>query len=238
MMARKPIRRRTPAQLGLPLRSTWGGARKGAGRKPGKVRPTPHRARPLLASRFPVHVTLKVDGSLPSLRSDRLHRCVKDCLRRGKEREGFRLVQFSMQDHHLHLVVEANGAKALSGGIRGLSIRAARRINRELGRRGRVFVDRYFARVLKSPRQTRAALRYVLLNSRRHAAQLGRKLAWNWVDGCSSGPWFDGWKDRRPRPPPEEEAPVAAAGTWLLSTGWRRHGLIPVNAVPGALTKS
>jgi putative transposase len=148
-------------------------------------------------------------------------------------------VHFSVQCHHLHLIVEARDAEALSHGVRGLGVRLARRINTALDRRGRVFVDRYFPRVLKTPRQTRAALAYVLLNSRRHAAQSGQKLAWGWIDPCSSGSTFDGWRSRPtlPRAPRNASAAAIAVapGTWLLAVGWRRHGLIDVNVVPGAV---
>jgi putative transposase len=239
--ADRPGRRgaRRPVQLGLPRCAGRGGRREGAGRKPGPQRRTPHRALPPLASRHPVHVTLKVDDALPSLRSAELWPSVEEGLRAGRERDGFRLVHFSVQCHHLHLIVEARDAEALSHGVRGLGVRLARRINAVLDRRGRVFVDRYFPRVLKTPRQTRAALAYVLLNSRRHAAQSGQKLAWNWIDPCSSGLGFDGWRDQRPRPPPRAPRNASASalavipGTWLLSMGWRRYGLIDVNAVPG-----
>jgi putative transposase len=228
--ARKRPRR--GEQLGLTFR-TWGGRREGAGRKRGPRPRTPHRAVPPLASRHPVHVTLKVDEALPSLRGAALRSHVEECLRCSREREGFRLVHYSVQEHHLHLIVEAKSAQALRGGVSGLTIRLARRINRVLGRTGRVFGDRYFPRVLKTPRQTRAALCYVLLNSRRHAAQRGQRLAWGWIDELSSGRWFDGWRDR-PRPPPKSEAAVIPPGTWLLVVGWRRHGLLDVNAVPGS----
>jgi hypothetical protein len=229
-------RRRASVQLGLAFRPTWGGRREGAGRKPIRPGRAAHSARPALASRHPVHVTLKVDEALPSLRGAELRSHVEDGLRRGREREGFRLVHYSVQTHHLHLIVEAKSARSLRGGVGGLAIRIARRINRVVGRTGRVFADRYFPRVLKSPRQTRAALAYVLLNVRRHAAQHGQRLAWNWIDECSSGRWFDGWRDRRPRPPPDDDAAVVSPRTWLLSRGWRRHGRIPVNAVPGEPT--
>jgi putative transposase len=239
--ARKHARR--GEQLGLTFR-TWGGCRKGAGRKPGPRPRTPHRMVPALASRHPVHVTLKVDEALPSLRGAELRSYMKECLRCGREREGFRLVHFSVQEHHLHLIVEAKSAQALRGGVSGITIRLARRINRVLGRTGRVFCDRYFPRVLKTPRQTRAAILYVINNSRRHAAQRGQKLARGWVDDLSSGRWFDGWRNHtRPLGAPprlgptrrSDEGPVVVApGTWLLSAGWRRHGLLDVNAVPGA----
>jgi putative transposase len=223
-------------QLGLTFR-TWGGRREGAGRKRGPRPRTPHRAVPPLASRHPVHVTLKVDEALPSLRGAALRSHVEECLRRGREREGFRLVHYSIQEHHLHLIVEAASARMLRGGVSGVTIRLARRINRVFRRKGSVFCDRYFPRVLKTPRQTRATLLYVILNSRRHAAQRGQKLAWNWIDDLSSGRWFDGWRCRPPPRPSEmsEEPVVVAPGTWLLSVGWRRHGLLDVNAVPGVV---
>jgi REP element-mobilizing transposase RayT len=167
------------------------------------------------------------------LRSPAVSGVVTECLRRGRDREGFRLCHYSIQGHHLHLVVEADSAQALSRGLRALSIRIAMRLNRALHRKGRVFADRYYARALKSPTEVRAALRYVLGNLRRHSAQRGEKIAWNWVDRLSSGQYFDGWKDARPVPPTDEEPPVAKAMTWLLRTGWKLRGRIPINEVPG-----
>ena len=132
----KKRRRRIPVQLEL-RRRTWGGVRRGAGRKPGPQPRTLHRARPLLASRFPVHVTLRVDESLPDLRDEFLSAQLQDCLREGKQREGFRLVHYCILTHHLHLIVEARDADALTQGIRGLCLRLARRINTFARRRGR-----------------------------------------------------------------------------------------------------
>ncbi len=227
-------KKRRPRQLGLALR-TWGGKRPGSGRKPTRPGAAPHTRRPALASRFPVHVTLKVDPGLADLRESPYCNLLEDCLRAAREGNGFRLVHYSIQNHHLHLLVEAVSAEKLARGMQGLAVRMARRLNREMGRKGRVFVDRYFARILRTPRQTRAALCYVINNVRRHAAQRGERVAWNWVDDRSSGAHFDGWTERRSRPPPEPDPPVARAGTWLLAVGWRRHGLISINAVPGEL---
>ena len=179
-----------PQQLALQLRG-WGGQREGAGRPrvPGSIS---HAARPKLACRFPVHVTLKLGESLPNLRTARLIRVVEQCLREGKQRAGFRLVHYGVQAHHLHLIVEAQSAQTLSAGVKGLSVRVAKRLNATLGRSGRVFVERYFSRILKTPRQTRAAIAYVLLNCRRHDAQRGRSRDPGWIDPCSSGRFFDG----------------------------------------------
>ena len=218
-----------------PKRCGWGGRREGAGRKPKLPHQVPHRARPALASRHPVEVRLTVDESLPSLRGDDLRPHVEECLRRGKEREGFRLVHYSIQRDHLHLIVEAKSARALSSGVEGLNIRIARRINRLLGRRGRFFSQRYAHRVLKTPEQTRAALIDVLLDARRHAAEQGLQLPAGWIDECSSARTFDGWIDGPPPRPAAESDPaaeVALPHSWLLSSGWRQQGLISVDTVP------
>lgn len=212
---------------------SWGGTREGAGR-PRVQGAISHAARPALASRFPVHVTLKLDPSLPNLRGKQLVRVIEVCLRRGKERVGFRLVHYSVQSHHLHLIVEAQSAAALSSGIKGLSVRLARRLNAALERRGRVFVARYFSRILRTPGQTKAALSYVLLNGRRHDAQRGRVRSRGWIDPCSSGRFFDGWRELGPPSGlPTEDAPCVSPQLWLLTTGWRLRGLVSVSTVPG-----
>jgi hypothetical protein len=53
----------------------------------------------------------------------------------------------------LHLVVEATCARALSSGVRGLSIRRAKRLNEDRGNKGLVFVERYGGRALKTPQE-------------------------------------------------------------------------------------
>jgi hypothetical protein len=240
-------RQKRGQQLGLTHRASnrtargkahpkWGGRRPGAGRPVTKPNRVPHHCRPALASRHPVHVTFKVEPDLPNLRT--LIEPIEECLRAGKEQGAFRLVHYSVQALHLHLIVEASNMEVLAAGVKGLSVRIARRVNKELGRRGRVFVERYHLHILKTPRETRAALAYVLNNVRHHASQRGERSAWSWIDHCSSGRFFDGW-----RAPPgagpfvptpiERETPVAVARTRLITTGWRKHGLLSVNAVPG-----
>jgi hypothetical protein len=158
---------------------------------------------------------------------------LEECFRAGREREGFRLVHYSVLTHHLHLIVEAADAASMTEGIRGLCVRLARRINRFAARKGRVFSDRYFSRILKTPREVRNGLCYVLNNVRRHARQHSRTLLSGWIDDCSSGRFFDGWRDGPLNIPGPERPTVAAPGTWLLSTGWRRWGLLRFDEVPG-----
>ena len=121
----------------------------------------------------------------------------------------------------------------MGAGIKGLSVRIAKRLNAQLGRQGRVFVERYFARILRTPGQTKAALGYVLLNTRRHDRQRGRVRDAGWIDPWSSGRYFDGWRELELKPPPDERPTVTAPRLWLLTTGWKLRGKISVNEVPG-----
>src|SRR5438876_2768087 len=152
-----------PRQGALPFR-TWGGRRPGAGRKPaGPTAGVPHRRRPLHHGGQPVHVTLRAVRGLPSLRRARLF----PALLRGlgaASAATFRVVHYSVQANHVHLLVEAEGTRALGRGMQGLGIRLAKAINRRLGRRGRVWAERYHGRALRTPREVRNGLVYVLLH--------------------------------------------------------------------------
>jgi hypothetical protein len=183
-------------------------------------------------------VTLRVRPGIASLRSLAVVRAVEETFRRMRGREGFRLVHYSIQGNHLHAVVEAADREALGRGMKALGIRFAKAVNRGLRRTGPVAEDRYHAIVLKAPAQVRSALRYVLLNARRHAAQARRPkplAAPVRLDPASSARWFDGWS-RRPRhelEPPAVPPPTSPPRTWLLAVGWRRRGLIDPSDVPG-----
>ena len=165
-----------------------------------------------------------------------MFRVVRGALAGARARFGFRLVHFSVQRDHLHLLAEASDRRALSRGLQGLAIRVAKSVNRRLGRHGSVFADRYHARALKTPREARLALRYVLLNARKHERG-ERRIPAGFVDGCSSAPWFDGWS--RPRElafvasARVSEAPVVEPRTWLLRVGFRRAGPLDPDDAPG-----
>ena len=165
----------------------------------------PHVARPALARRFPVHVTLRVAREVWNLRSQRCFRLIRRAFVLGNDRFGFRLNQFSVQGNHLHLLVEAANAQSLTRGIKGLAVRIARRLNRLMQRRGQVFPQRYHARILRTPSEVPSALSYVLANLHKHSRECGNPLLPNQIDAYSSA-YHDA------------TAPPATVGphTWLL----------------------
>ena len=184
---------------------------------------------------MPLHVTLRVVAGVPSLRAKGAFGVIRRAL--GVKRAGdARVAQYSVQSNHVHLIVEAGSKKGLSLGLQALGIRLAKRLNAHFGRGGRVFGDRYHARALRTPLEVRRALAYVLNNYRKHADRRGPRLPLSFLDGCSSAAWFDGWRPEWIHAPPDPRAfrdrfprlpsGVEPARSFLLTRGWRRHGLL------------
>jgi REP-associated tyrosine transposase len=113
-------------------------------------------------------VTLRLRAEVWNLRTHRCFRALRLAFQRGCERFGYRLVHFSVQGNHIHLIVEAPDAVQLGRAMKGLEVRMARALNGAMRRRGPVFADRYHARLLRSPREAASAVRYVLENWRVH----------------------------------------------------------------------
>jgi REP element-mobilizing transposase RayT len=155
-------------QLSLPCKGR-GGWRPGAGRPKKKNASVSHLRRPSLPARYPVHVTLKVRPDVPNLRTDKRFLAAKKAFRFGCDRFGMRLIEFSVQSNHIHLIVEANNRTSLSKGMQGLLIRLAKQLNRTCERSGHVFADRYHAHILKTVNEVRNAIHYVKFNGNKHA---------------------------------------------------------------------
>ena len=226
------MKRSKPQQQNLAFgKGQHGGSRPGAGRKPkhGKAGVT-HNARALLASRFPAHITLKLQQGLPRLRNRNEYAALRRAFAAGCDRLGFRLTHYAVLNDHLHLLVEARDRDALSRGVQGLGIRIAKALNKLWQRRGRVFADRYHDHILRTPREVRNALRYVLTNGKKHAAEGREVKVAAAIDTYTSAPWFLGFRETFVvRGLEGVTRPVTDAKTWLLTIGWRRSGLLSLH---------
>jgi hypothetical protein len=170
-----------------------------------------------------MHVTVRMRSDVPRLRNFALFAMLRRAFIAGCDKGAFRIVQFSVQTNHIHLICEADDNTALARGIQGWAVRVARGVNRKLGRRGSVFADRYHVEIITMPKQMRNAYCYVLQNARHHGIEVGN--AYHGLDPFSSGWWFDGWsrEDWRVGVKPPDRSTVAPARSWLATTGWRRH---------------
>ena len=246
----KPRKRHVQLELPEPRKPGW---RPGAGRKTNASKGLPtrasHLARPTFRKPQALHVTMRIQRDLGSLRRMDMYHAIRSatiaCAKREmhfSKGDSFRICHVSIQDDHLHMLVEASHSEALSRGMQGFGISAAKQINgvatkrRGKRRRGAVFTDRYHAVVLANPTQTRNALAYVLNNWRKHRAD--RDFKWN-VDAYSTGVLFWGWREREQAqwlwrwPETYQPLVVYLPQTWMLSEGWRRGGgTIPFDYVP------
>ncbi|HYO96620.1 MAG TPA: transposase [Polyangiaceae bacterium] len=185
-------------------------------------------------------------SSLRSLRTQLIFPTLRDAISdAARASRGFRVVEFSVQGNHLHLLVEASSAFALSAGMRGLAIRIARRVNQLLSRRGGFWADRWHGRALTSPRAVRNAL-IAVLNNRSTPGASPRKP----IDPYSSAPYFRGFKEFADAAPissikglvpaaltPPRTPPVVPPHTWLLRQGWRQQrGALSVSEAPSEQT--
>ncbi|HET9957578.1 MAG TPA: transposase [Polyangiaceae bacterium] len=199
----------------------------------------------------PRHVTLSV--AIRSLRTQRVFAVVCGVIRavnrlRGNE---FRIVEFSVQSNHIHLMVEADNDAALSHGMQALTIRLVRRINRLLGRRGSLFTDRFHDRSLKTARAVRQVLAYIFANFRKHGTV--EALRGFSLDPFSSAPFFDGFcaadfdsvfsspvgfgpSGMSGRPPPDASSTRGnvQGQSRFLRGGWKREGLLSIGYWPAS----
>jgi len=237
-MARKRPRKRH-LQLSFPRVDKNGQRRigKNAGRKPkGERAGERHKARAEIDPRSPQHAVLRVGGDVKWLRTPKAYAAIRRALATVIDRaDEFRIVQFSVQGNHIHLLCEASDKVALGKGMQAFAISAAKQLNRAHRRKGTVFPDHYHVEAINSVNQACHALSYVLNNWRKHK-QDGRGLFEGRIDPFSSGVLFEGWKERtQPVSIPQDyEAPrVSAAQTWYLTVGYKLGPPISVWDVPG-----
>jgi REP element-mobilizing transposase RayT len=155
-------------------------------------------------------VTVRVRPGVGYLRAYQRAKILEEAFRAARLRLGMRIVHYSIQGNHLHLIVEVDDARSLARGMQGLAIRMARRLNALIGRSGAVFSDRYHSHALATRREVANAVRYLVGTYRHHRYE---KIAVHWDDPRSSARYL--------RAPPGEDAPVARPRTWLLRVGWR-----------------
>ncbi len=216
MSASSPAQRlkRPAAPPQLVLFKRRGGERRGAGRPPkGSRAGSPHKPRPDLNARYPVHVTLRVVGAVGNLRRRCVYQAIREATLTTARREDFQIIHASIQRTHVHLLVEANDKAALASGMQGFQISAAKHLNAAISkgkpgprRRGTVFPDRYHAEITTSganaaiaarcsPRRLRSPAMWCAA-----AAGGGRRTSapTSWPPAAS---WATTWVPMKPEPP-------------------------------------
>ena len=221
-------------------RGPHGGRRPGAGRKRMKYRlDAPHRPREKFSTPSPVHVTMRGKEYIFELRNDLVYELLGKVLERYRgdrfDNGAFRVVHFSIQDTHLHLIVEAANDAALRRGMRSFSINSARAINASIGANGKVWF-RFHSTLIKTKRYARNSIAYVLGNWRRHRKDINNgQFVPAKIEPFSSAISFTGWNRTFKVPAGYKPLPVSPPTTFLLRTGWAFGGPLDPYQAPGPI---
>lgn len=136
-----------------------GGRRQNSGRKRIHSKGVSHRTRELVTPKTPLHINFKYKAYM------RNKYCLK-LLKRAilnARKLGLRVNHFSLQYDHVHLIVEADSNAILESGMRSITVTIAKGM-----KMGKVQLERYHLHVLRTLRETRNAVLYVLFNRQKH----------------------------------------------------------------------
>lgn len=148
-----------------------GGVRPGAGRPRKQSQGAAHQKRPQITSRTPLHINFKYSCRVRhDLGLNHLHKAIQNAARFE-----FKVCAYSLQYNHIHLIVEAPSSEAMTSGMRSLTNTFAKNF-----KKGSIQVERYHLHVLNTPRETRNALSYVLLNDLKHTGKMDLKFT-RWI---------------------------------------------------------
>ncbi|MFL5785644.1 MAG: transposase [Bacteriovoracaceae bacterium] len=136
-----------------------GGKREGSGRKRIHSPGVAHRARQKVTTRTPLHINFKYKTQIRN--KDNLRLLKKAIL--NSRRHGLRIMHFSLQSNHVHLIVEAGNNELLTKGMRSLTVTMARGL-----KKGKVQLERFHLHVLRAPREIKNAIEYVCFNKQKH----------------------------------------------------------------------
>ncbi len=210
-----------------------GGKRKGAGRKSQRTDGRscdPKRKRGRFRGRRALHVTLRAERGVASLRDGRLIQLIRNGFLAIKQsRKDFAVIHYSIQSNHIHLIVEADDNEALGRGMKAVGIRIAKAVNKVFQRTGKVLETGYHAQTLRKDRQIHNALRYVLLNTRKHTRGRGRPQ----IDPFSSMRWFEGFSGPELPADRDGEPEVSTPFIRALERSWQYLGRIHPSEIPG-----
>jgi REP element-mobilizing transposase RayT len=131
-----------------------------------------HERRERVSLRTALHINFKVRFSI---RNKVCLGHLKKAIQNARS-HGLKVLHFSLQSNHVHLLVEAVDNEILTRGMRSLTVTFAKRMGR-----GRIQLERYHLHVLRTLQETKNAVNYVLFNHQRHT---GSKTAH--VDSFSS----------------------------------------------------
>ncbi len=194
-------------------------------RRPGRPRLDPfdrrgHHKRPALDTRVPLMITQKFRADVPNARTIVHLAAFEELLMRKQDPDLFRVIEYTLQRDHYHLIVEVPGGReGLARAMRGFHGGLTKSWNALWRRRGGLFGS-YDECPLTNARMASNMVRYVLWNGWHH------DICGIGADKASSARWSEAWT--QPFPVPAIGLPLTySAQTHILREAYRRFPLDP-----------
>jgi REP element-mobilizing transposase RayT len=144
---------------------------KGAGRPKlpdHKKKSIPHRERAIIPRNTPVHVTIKINKHIVStLRNKIIFKKISQAISKARNK-GIRLIHFTIQRDHVHMLIETNDKKQLGRAMQAMGISLAKSLKNLTKKKLRIFKDRYHVHILKTLKEVQNAKSYILGNALKH----------------------------------------------------------------------
>lgn len=114
-----------------------------------------------------LHLTIKVRENKADIQSKRILKALHHAIKRARLK-GLKVVHYTLEYNHLHLLVESVDNKTLHKGMQSFGITIAKAINKIKRTKGSVYKNRYHLKLISSPRQLRNVLHYIFNNGVKH----------------------------------------------------------------------
>ncbi|MEI8348179.1 MAG: transposase [Pseudomonadota bacterium] len=129
--------------------------------------PVPHRLREEIPKKKPVHVVWHLNPHVPPCRRKNILLIFKKAVLKGRLM-GLKVIHFSLMNNHLHLLIETENKKALAKALQSFAISFTKRLKNFNGlKKTPIFKERYFCHILKSLREVKHAIHYILMNGKK-----------------------------------------------------------------------
>jgi REP element-mobilizing transposase RayT len=140
---------------------------KGAGRMAIHDRGIRHIARDQIKRTTPLHLTIKIESKKAGIKNKNILTALHHSIKNARLL-GLRILHYSLEYDHVHLLVEADNNGILGRGMQSFGISFSKGINKIKQMNGRVFKSRYHFRKLKTPSEIKNVLNYILRNGIKH----------------------------------------------------------------------
>jgi REP element-mobilizing transposase RayT len=126
-----------------------------------------HRERPKLTRLSSLHLTIKIKRIKADLKNKSILIVLKRAIYNARKK-GLRVIHFSLEFDHVHLLIEAPDNFILGKGMQSLGVTLVRGINKLGQTSGEVYKHRYHFRKINSTRELKVVMNYIFHNGVKH----------------------------------------------------------------------